>query len=211
MPKICPSQMPWSIDGAPEGQEIVYKLMSGNIQETIRFADIVICNSFLDAEPASFEHFPNILPIGPLFADGELRKPVGQFLSEDARSLQWLDSQPDRSVVYVAFGSLTIFDQRQFEELALGLELTGRPFLWVVRPDFTTGGLSKAWFNEFQDRVAGSGMIVSWCPQQKILAHRAVACFMSHCGWNSTMEGVRNGVPFVCWPYFCDQHLVMKE
>jgi hypothetical protein len=30
---------------------------------------------------------------------------------------------------------------------------------------------------------------------------------MSHCGWNSTMEGVRNGVPFVCWPYFCDQHL----
>ncbi|KAK3146027.1 hypothetical protein QOZ80_3BG0260580 [Eleusine coracana subsp. coracana] len=207
LPKLCPTQMPWSIDGAPEGQQATYQMMSGNIEATIRFAEIVACNSFLDAEPAAFEHFPGIMSIGPLFADSELRKPVGQFLPEDARSLQWLDSQPDRSVVYVAFGSLAMLDRRQFEELALGLELTGRPFLWVVRPDFTTGGLSKAWFDEFQDRVGGKGMVVSWCPQQKVLAHRAVACFVSHCGWNSTMEGVRNGVPFVCWPYFCDQHL----
>ena len=52
---------------------------------------------------------------------------------------------------------------------------------------------------------AGTGTVVSWCPQQKVLAHRAVACFVSHCGWNSTMEGVRNGMPFLCWPYFADQ------
>jgi len=109
--------------------------------------------------------------------------------------------------VYVAFGSSTVFDPRQFQELALGLELTGRPFLWVVRPDFTTGDLSEAWFVEFQARVAGTGMVVSWYPQQKVLAHRAVACFVSHCGWNSTLEGVRNGVPFLCWPYFSDQFL----
>jgi hypothetical protein len=107
--------------------------------------------------------------------------------------------------VYVAFGSFAIFDPRQFRELAEGLELTGRPFLWVVRPDFTTGDLSEAWFYAFKDRVAGKGMVVSWCPQQKVLAHRAVACFVSHCGWNSTMEGVRNGVRFLCWPYFVDQ------
>jgi hypothetical protein len=107
--------------------------------------------------------------------------------------------------VYVAFGSFAIFDLRQFTELAEGLKLTRRPFLWVVRPDFTTGDLSEAWFDEFKDRVAGKGMVVSWCPQQQVLAHRAVACFVSHCGWNSTMEGVRNGVPFLCWPYFVDQ------
>ncbi|OEL22522.1 UDP-glycosyltransferase 83A1 [Dichanthelium oligosanthes] len=65
----------------------------------------------------------------------DLKKPVGQFLPEDTRCLQWLDAQPDGSVVYMAFGSFTVFDPRQFEELALGLELIGQPFLWVVRPD----------------------------------------------------------------------------
>ena len=122
-----------------------------------------MCNSFRDAETAALELFPSIVPIGPLFADAELLKPVGQLLPEDTGCLRWLDAQPGGSVVYVAFGSFAIFNPRQFEELALGLELTGRPFLWVVRPDFTTGGgLSKAWFDEFQGRVAGRGVVVSW-------------------------------------------------
>jgi hypothetical protein len=206
MPPLCPSQMPWSIDGDVAGQEVAYQLVTRNTQAARSHAEIIVCNSFRDAEAAAFELFPSIVPIGPLFADAELLKPVGQLLPEDTGCLRWLDAQPDGSVVYVAFGSFAIFNPRQFEELALGLELTGRPFLWVVRPDFTTGGgLSKAWFDEFQGRVAGRGVVVSWCPQQKVLGHRAVACFVSHCGWNSTMEGVRNGVRFLCWPYFVDQ------
>ncbi|TVT97463.1 hypothetical protein EJB05_57284, partial [Eragrostis curvula] len=122
----------------------------------------------------------------------EGQKALFRMLSENAQAAS-------KFAEIVVCNSFTIFDPHQFEELALGLELTGRPFLWVVRPDFATGGLTKAWFDDFQDRVAGTGMVV--------LAHRAVACFVSHCGWNSTMEGARNGVPFVCWPYFCDQHL----
>nr|CAB3498145.1 unnamed protein product [Digitaria exilis] len=205
MPPVFPSQMPWSIDGAPEGQEVAYRLVSSNTEAARRHAEIVVCNSFRDAEAAAFELFPSIVPVGPLFADAELHKPVGQLLLEDTGCMRWVDAQPDRSVVYVAFGSFAIFDSRQFKELAEGLELTGRPFLWVVRPDFTNGDLSKAWFDEFQERVAGTGMVVSWCPQQQVLAHRAMACFVSHCGWNSAMEGVRNGMPFLCWPYFVDQ------
>ncbi|CAL4927423.1 unnamed protein product [Urochloa decumbens] len=205
MPPFCPSQMPWSIDGPAEGQEVGYRMVSRNTQAARDHAEIILCNSFRDAEAAAFQLFPSILPVGPLFADAELRKPVGQLLPEDTGCLRWLDAQPHRSVVYLAFGSFTIFDPCQFQELALGLELTGRPFLWVVRPDFTTGDLSEAWFDEFKDRVAGKGMVVSWCPQQQVLAHSAVACFVSHCGWNSTMEGVRNCVPFLCWPYFVDQ------
>ncbi|KAJ1258919.1 hypothetical protein BS78_10G112900 [Paspalum vaginatum] len=204
MPPVFPSQMPWSIDGAVEGQEVCYQLVSRNTQAARVHAETIVCNSFLDAEAAAFELFPGILPVGPLSADAALLKPVGQLLPEDTGCLRWLDAQPDGSVVYVAFGSFAIFNPRQFEELALGLELTGRPFLWAVRPDFTTG-VSRAWFEEFQARVAGTGMVVGWCPQQKVLAHRAVACFVSHCGWNSTMEGVRNGVRFLCWPYFVDQ------
>ncbi|KAJ1258920.1 hypothetical protein BS78_10G113000 [Paspalum vaginatum] len=206
MPPLQTSLMPWmDKTGVPIAHPAVFEV-SSRINKFTDIAEVVVCNSFHEAEAGALKLFPNILPIGPLFADGELRKPVGHFLPEDERCITWLDARPDRSVVYVAFGSMAIFAPRQFEELAVGLELTGRPFLWVVRPDFTLG-LDKAWLHEFRQRVAGKGMIVSWCSQQQVLAHRAVACFVSHCGWNSTMEGVRNGVPFLCWPYFCDQFL----
>ena len=170
MPPITTSRMPWIIDGPPEQQQSMFQVVVSDNAQATSHAEIIVCNSFLDAETTAFELFPNIVPIGPLFADQELRKPVGQFWPEDASCLEWLDAQADSSVVYVAFGSFTIFCPRQFRELAEGLELTGRPFLWVVRPDFTSGsGLSKAWFDEFQRRIAGKGMIVSWCPQQQVL------------------------------------------
>jgi len=202
IPPLHTSQLPWIDVGGPEAQPFVFELFR-RMDRLPALAEMVVCNSSLEVEAGALKLLPNILPIGPLISD----RPVGQFLPEDSGCLRWLDAQPDGSVVYVAFGSTTVFDPRQFRELALGLELTGRPFLWVVRPDFTTGDLSKEWFNEFQARVAGTGMMVSWCPQQKVLAHRAVACFVSHCGWNSTMEGMRNAVPFLCWPYYADQFL----
>jgi UDP:flavonoid glycosyltransferase YjiC (YdhE family) len=78
--------------------------------------------------------------------------------------------------------------------------------LWVVRPDITTE-TNDAYPEGFQERVATRGRMVGWAPQQKVLSHPSISCFLSHCGWNSTMEGVSNGVPFLCWPYFADQFL----
>ncbi|KAJ0973873.1 hypothetical protein J5N97_015838 [Dioscorea zingiberensis] len=136
-----------------------------------------------------------------------LGKPAGLFWAEDTTCKVWLDEQDDNSVIYVAFGSLAVLNERQMQELALGLELTGRPFLWVVRPDITAGKTIMDLPKGLEDRIGDRGMVVQWSPQQEVLAHPAVSCFMSHCGWNSTMEGVSNGVPFLCWPYFADQHL----
>ena len=161
MPQVHTSQLPWINDSVPEGRHIIFDMVTQN-NKLNALAEMTVANSFHEAEPSACGLFPNILPIGPLSAD---KKPVGNFLQEDGRCIKWLDAQPDRSVVYVAFGSIAILDGRQFQELAEGLELTGRPFLWVVRPDFTAGDLSKAWFDEFQARVAGTGMVVSWCPQ----------------------------------------------
>ena len=206
IPPVHTSQLPWINVIPPEWQRSLFDLYK-QTERLSALVEMVVCNSFSELEAGAFTLLPNVLPIGPLTSDRELQKPVGQLLPEDTRCLPWLDAQPDGSVVYVAFGSSTIFHPRQFRELAEGLELAGRPFLWVVRADFTTGDLSKEWFDEFKARVAGTGMVVSWCPQQKVLAHHAVACFVSHCGWNSTVEGARSGVPFLCWPYFSDQFL----
>ncbi|VAH01132.1 unnamed protein product [Triticum turgidum subsp. durum] len=207
MPLMHSAHLAWNCIGDHDQQATLYRLLCDGVR-AMEQCDFVICNSFQDAEPASFKLFPNVLPVGPLLTGERSGKAVGHFWQpEDDECMSWLDAQPERSVVYVAFGSFTMFNRRQFEELALGLELSGRPFLWVVRPDIGHGAVHD-YPEGYLDRVCGpggQGKLVSWSPQQRVLAHPAVACFVSHCGWNSTMEGVRNGVPFLAWPYFADQ------
>ncbi|KAF9591537.1 hypothetical protein IFM89_004591 [Coptis chinensis] len=164
----------------------------------------ILCNSFRDLEPANNDFIPNILSIGPLLVSERLGYPNGHLQQEDSTCLAWLDQQPVQSVVYLAFGSTTTFNQSQFSELVHGLELVDRPFLWVVRPDLTDE-LSPLHSDSFKGIIAQHGKIVDWAPQQKVLAHPSIACFVTHCGWNSTVDGVTMGVPLLCWPYVADQ------
>ncbi|KAJ0098838.1 hypothetical protein Patl1_21711 [Pistacia atlantica] len=189
------------------GKKKMQKLLFQNLVRNNRSSELaewVLCNSTYDLEPATFKFDPKVLPIGPLLASNRLGDTAGSFWQEDLTCLKWLDQQQPQSVIYVAFGSTTLLDRTQFQELAMALELSNRPFLLVVRPDITDK-INDAYQKGFQDRIATRGHIVSWAPQQKVLAHPSIACFISHCGWNSTMEGISNGVPFLCWPYFGDQ------
>ncbi|GLJ48689.1 hypothetical protein SUGI_1026940 [Cryptomeria japonica] len=96
--------------------------------------------------------------------------------------------------------------EKQLEELALGVEATRRPFLWVVRSDLMKG--SKAILPAgFLERVRDRGCLVSWVPQLEVLSHPSIACFVTHCGWNSVQESITMGVPMLCWPHFSDQFL----
>ena len=76
--------------------------------------------------------------------------------------------------------------------------------MWVVRSDITDGPLGE-FLHLFRTRINDRGMVVGWAPQVKVLDHPSIACFLSHCGWNSTLKGISMGVPFLCWPYFADQ------
>ncbi|GKC14711.1 zeatin O-glucosyltransferase-like protein [Tanacetum coccineum] len=111
--------------------------------------------------------------------------------------LQWLDNQPDNSVVYVSFGTTNTLGDDQIMELAIGLEKSDQRFLWVLR-DADKGGVSG---NEsgrkfvlplgFEERVKGRGLVMrDWAPQLDILGHLSTGGFMSHCGWNSCMEAM---------------------
>ncbi|URE01015.1 UDP-glucoronosyl and UDP-glucosyl transferase [Musa troglodytarum] len=204
-PSIRTTHFAWNRAGGAEAQRVFFQLLVNN-NKLLELVDYVICNTFHEIESPVLSLFPKLLPVGPLLSGQTLGKRMGHFWPVDTTCVEWLDEQPANSVVYAAFGSLTVLDRRQFEELALGLELSRRPFLWVVRPDLTNE-ISAAWLDGFRERTMGRGRMVSWSPQQRILAHPAVACFLSHCGWNSTLEGVCNGVPFLCWPYLSDQFL----
>ncbi|GMN70749.1 hypothetical protein TIFTF001_055460 [Ficus carica] len=52
------------------------------------------------------------------------------------------------------------------------------------------------------------GLVVpSWAPQMAVLRHEATGAFWSHCGWNSTLESVANGVPMIAWPLYAEQRM----
>ncbi|XP_022850737.1 UDP-glycosyltransferase 83A1-like [Olea europaea var. sylvestris] len=203
MPPMKTTDFFWNCFNDEVGQKLFFKLLVKNMQ-LVKSSDRLICNSSNWLEPGTFASFPNFLPIGPLLASNRLGNSAGNFWQQDSGCLLWLDQQQRNSVIYVAFGSSMVFDQNQFKELALSLELTKRPFLWVVREN-TAEDVDNAYPIGFRERVRNWGRIVAWAPQQNVLSHPSIACFISHCGWNSTIEGISNGVPFLCWPYFSDQ------
>lgn len=125
---------------------------------------------------------------------------------EDGSCMIWLDKQAPNSVLYVSLGSLATIDEKELEETAWGLANSGQPFLWVVRPSLVDG---SEWIERlpkgFRETVGEKGQIVKWAPQTKVLAHSAVGGFLSHCGWNSTLESICEAVPMICRPCFGDQ------
>nr|AFJ52985.1 UDP-glycosyltransferase 1 [Linum usitatissimum] len=211
IPAWQPDEFPWSCQ--PEQfQRFGFKAFSSKPSENSTLFDCFIVNSLYQLEPAAFQLFPKLLPIGPLVTNstsgGNQHNQIpGSFWHQDQTCSTWLDKHPPKSVVYVAFGSTTALNQKQFQELATGLEMTKRPFLWVIRSDFVngTGSSGQEFVDGFLERVANRGKIVEWANQEEVLSHRSTACFVSHCGWNSTSDGLWNGVPFLCWPYFSDQ------
>ncbi|KAA8549332.1 hypothetical protein F0562_001016 [Nyssa sinensis] len=127
-------------------------------------------------------------------------------LKEDTDCITWLDKQAPNSVIYVSLGSLASMDEKELAETAWGLANSDQPFLWVIRPASVAGSEWVELLPEgFKEAIGEKGLIVKWAPQKDVLAHGAVGGFLSHCGWNSTLESISEGVPMICWPSFGDQ------
>ncbi|XP_077238868.1 UDP-glycosyltransferase 76B1-like [Tasmannia lanceolata] len=128
-------------------------------------------------------------------------------LTQDSTCIAWLDNQVPGSVIYVSFGSIADMEKQELVETAWGLANSDQPFLWVIRPD-SVRGLDWAELPEgFEEKTRGRGCVVKWAPHQEVLAHPSVGGFWTHCGWNSTLESICEGVPMLCWPSFGDQRV----
>nr|GMD44666.1 beta-D-glucosyl crocetin beta-1,6-glucosyltransferase-like [Ipomoea batatas] len=113
----------------------------------------------------------------------------------DSDLFEWLGTKPENSTLFICFGSECVPSKEAMEEIAFGLALTGVNFLWVIR--FPKGELPEG----FIEMVGERGRVVEgWAPQARILAHPSVGGFLSHCGWNSVLEGVYYGVPIIVMP-----------
>ncbi|XP_051137509.1 hydroquinone glucosyltransferase-like [Andrographis paniculata] len=211
-------------DPIQDRQSEVYKSvleMFGHFKE----ADGVLINSFPAMEEDTFKAleeacesggFPPVYPIGPVIRSGS------ENCNSKEECLKWLDEQPDRSVLFVSFGSGGTLSSLQMKELAAGLEGSGQRFLLVARRpnDLVRTGAYFSGKGEmdpgvyfpasFMEKVkAGKGFVVTnWVPQVEVLRHAAVGGFLTHCGWNSALESVvHGGVPLIAWPLFAEQKM----
>ncbi|XP_022959044.1 crocetin glucosyltransferase, chloroplastic-like [Cucurbita moschata] len=152
----------------------------------------VLINSFDALEEQTVKAIDGLkmIPIGPLISIGKSNGKNGSNpLFESENYMEWLNSKAKSSVIYVSFGSVSVLQSKQAEEIMKALN--GYTFLWVKIDE------------EAQEKE--NGKIVRWCRQDEVLNHPSVGCFMSHCGWNSTIEGMAVGVPLVAFPLQIDQ------
>jgi hypothetical protein len=177
----------------------------------------VLANTFyeLEAEAIDFLRSRFRVPfssIGPCipsaFVDG--RNPQDARVGADpwkaTVSVQdWLDRKPPSSVVYISFGSITVINPQQIYELALGIQNSSQNFLWVIRPPPGHDDITEFFPAGFVEKTEGRGLVVAWCVQLEVLSHPSVAAFMSHCGWNSTLEALSLGVPVLTLGVWTDQ------
>ncbi|CAE5956628.1 unnamed protein product [Arabidopsis arenosa] len=145
----------------------------------------ILVNTFDSLEPEFLTAIPNVemVAVGPLLpAEIFTGSEPGKDISRDQSSSYtlWLDSKTESSVIYVSFGTMRSKiegeEETEIEKIA-----------------------------SFRHELEEVGMIVSWCSQIEVLRHRAVGCFVTHCGWSSSLESLVLGVPVVAFPMWSDQ------
>ncbi|XP_042493621.1 7-deoxyloganetin glucosyltransferase-like [Macadamia integrifolia] len=193
--------------------DVMLNFVKGEVGRAYK-ASAIILNTFeileKDVVDALSTMLPRVYTIGPLplmldqIKDDRLSSIGSNLWKEESECLEWLDSKEPSSVVYVNFGSITVMTPQQLVEFAWGLSNSNHTFLWIIRPDLVEGD-SAVLPSEFVSQTKERGMLSSWCPQEKVLNHPAIGGFLTHSGWNSTLESICGGVPMVCWPFFADQ------
>nr|XP_043611567.1 nuatigenin 3-beta-glucosyltransferase-like [Erigeron canadensis] len=179
----------------------------------------IIYHTFYEMEPAYVDHMKKvkgdkIWPIGPLvefFRNNECKSDVPSSSAERHTCLSWLDNQKPKSVIYVCFGSVAILPKAHITEIALALEESKQPFIWVHRKN--PGEEITPFPQGFEERIKmeNKGLVItSWAPQVEILQHPSILVFFSHCGWGSVLEAVVAGVPLVTYPLYADQFYIEK-
>ncbi|MCO5559483.1 hypothetical protein L7F22_013084 [Adiantum nelumboides] len=220
LPPLQNRDMPPYKHVVEEGPHIIPLMVSLCVTANEK-ASAILVNTFEEIEGQAMRAMaeqlvmPSLFAVGPLVDVLEGENNVSLW-REESHCLHCLDVQPPRSVLYISFGSITLLSEEQFVEIVHGLWNSGHRFLWAFRPDLvqghqeSNGNKFSVFPKEFVEATKGRSCFVEWAAQTRVLSHSSVGGFLTHCGWNSTIEAIAAGVPMLCWPYLCDQHANAK-
>ncbi|KAG8369588.1 hypothetical protein BUALT_Bualt14G0029300 [Buddleja alternifolia] len=216
LPLFASSDLPTLLLPDNPMNPLMVPIMREHIQELEKDStgSLVFLNTFQELEKEAIKYLEDkmsVIAIGPLvpsaFSDGNDSTDKsfgGDLFIKNEDYFHWLNLKPENSVVYVSFGSLVVMSKEQKVEILHGLLESKRPFLWVIRSSDNEEeeGMKKMLENEVNN---GDGIIVPWCSQMEVLSHKSIGSFVTHCGWNSTLESLVCGVPSIGCPHFSDQ------
>ncbi|KAI4312880.1 hypothetical protein MLD38_037670 [Melastoma candidum] len=214
MKNMRPCDMPCLFRAADEEDTFMSFIM--DVLDRTDKANVTIIRTFEKLERNALDAISSLIPktytIGPfhfllekIHQEKSISEHIhGNLWEEHVECLQWLDSKEPGSVLYVNFGSAAFLTHGQLTEFAMGLANSECSFLWVLRPDLMNGETATL-PPSFVDQTKERGFLSSWCPQEKVLKHKSVRGFLTHCGWNSLLESLGAVVPMICWPNFGDQ------
>ncbi|XP_077222544.1 UDP-glycosyltransferase 85A7-like [Tasmannia lanceolata] len=201
------------MDISTDPTNFMLKHIAEEIQNSYK-ASAIVLNTFDDLEheiiSAMRSIYHRVYTIGPLtlhcrwMPESCSKSITTNLWKEETECLEWLDKREADSVIYVNFGSIACLTSQQLNEFAWGLANTKHPFLWIVRRDIVIDGLA-IFPEDFMKEIEGRGFLANWCPQEEVLSHPSIALFLTHCGWNSTVESICGSVPMICCPQFGDQ------
>ncbi|XP_047335357.1 UDP-glycosyltransferase 86A1-like [Impatiens glandulifera] len=183
--------------------QIIYKSFTD-----VKKADFIICNTINELEPETISAIHKKQPtyaIGPIFPRGFTKGPVATSMLAESDCIQWLNSKPERSILYISFGSYAHTTKHDIVEIANGLLLSGLGFIWVLRPDIVSSDDTDFLPEKFLENVGSGGLVVPWCSQIDVISHPSIGGFLTHCGWNSILESIWCAVPLLCYPLLTDQ------
>ncbi|XP_030453694.1 UDP-glycosyltransferase 73D1-like [Syzygium oleosum] len=226
---ITSDMEPFEVPGMPKGFKITkaqlpgnsvcrqdFEVFRGKIQEAEMAAQGVVVNSFDELEHGCIEAYQKaigkrIWSIGPVSLcnkdESDMFQRGNKASGDSEKCMAWLDSMRPRSVIYACLGSLCRLVPSQLMELGRGLGASQQPFVWVIKREEGDSELEN-WLMEerFEEKVKGRGIVIrGWAPQVAMLSHPAIGGFLTHCGWNSTLEGVCSALPMITWPLFSEQ------
>ncbi|RLN33260.1 hypothetical protein C2845_PM03G32020 [Panicum miliaceum] len=205
--KLRFKDLPWLISSSAVSQKsrLAFWLQTVNRAKNIRS---ILVNSIIgeggDSELYDPPQGHEILPVGPLLFNDASEKMTAMWRT-DQTCIDWLEKQSVGSVIYVSFGiwgcTYRTCEHKRIRTWFGGL---GPPILvGSQEPPIMRAGLPDG----YMEKVACHGKIVSWAPQDDILKHKAVGCYIKHCGWNSVLEAVRHGVRMICYPISSDHFI----
>ncbi|KAJ1688906.1 hypothetical protein LUZ63_013061 [Rhynchospora breviuscula] len=202
---------PFFMQSIDETFKAVFEILLLTIESSLKpgkdgSKPMILINTFeaLELDALKCIEEADIFPIGPdiamLISDGnniDISRGYDLFKVDEKAYINWLDTKPENSVVYVSFGSIATMSKKQIEEIQCGLKESGRPYLLVLRKNNREAGV------ELEE--GENSTVLEWCNQAQVLSHPSIGCFLTHCGWNSTLESLTCGVPMVTMQQWADQ------